>query len=57
MLTDYIQGGIGIFAITCLYLVMKQVMVLVGNHISHNTDALSELSGVIRELKQFLMHK
>ena len=57
MLTEYIQGGIGNFAIVCLYLVMKQVMTFMGNHVQHETDALTELTSVIRELKEFLMHK
>ena len=43
------SGCVGV-AIYTIYVLKK----LVGNHISHNTSALTELREAIRELKEFL---
>ena len=54
-LVQFSQLGVGVAAVVALYLVVKEVLKLIRNHISHNTEALTELKDAIRELKEFLL--
>ena len=47
-------AGVFGFAIFVFWKLGKKMLDLVGNHLNHNTKALTELVDVIRELKEYL---
>ena len=47
-------AGVFGFAIFVFWKLGKRMLDLIGNHLNHNTKALTELVDVIRELKGFL---
>ncbi len=55
-----IQGGavgISVLLIILLGFIIKLIFTFMGNHINHNTKSNQELTGVIRELKEFLIRR
>lgn len=48
-----IQGGLASTALVSLYFSYK----LASNHIQHNTDAMTELTKVLAELKQSIIDR
>lgn len=53
-LAQYGLTGVAIATITALVIVVKKVLTLVGNHISHNTEALTKLEDAIEHLIEYL---
>lgn len=56
-LAQYGLAGVSIALIILLSFVIGKVIKLVENHIRHNTEAMTQLTDVIKELKEFLMFR
>lgn len=50
VLAKYGSTGIAIALVALLWLIVRKVLKLVGNHIKHNTEALTKLSDSISQL-------
>lgn len=56
-LAQYGIGGVCIALIGALVYLMKMMAKIVGNHINHNTEALTALKEVIIDLKSVIKDK
>jgi hypothetical protein len=56
-LAQYGVAGVAIAAIVALIVITKALIKLVGNHIEHNTEAVSDLREVIKELSTLIRER
>ncbi len=53
-LAQYGSTGVAIALVIAIYLIVKMVLKFFGNHVDHNTQAVTTMIEVIRELKDYL---
>ena len=56
-IAEYGAVGLAGALIILLYFVLKWVFRFFGNHVRHNTDAVTDLTVVMREVKQLLIDR